>query len=55
MTKNEAQATLDFLNQRWLGYENGKHKFYLLADDLKELREIAGVNENGTYTELSKV
>ena len=41
MTKNEAQATLDFLNQRWLGYENGKHKFYLLADDLKELREKA--------------
>jgi hypothetical protein len=48
MTQNEAIAILNFLNQRWLGYQDNKHKFYLLADDLKELRKIAGVDENET-------
>jgi len=47
MTKSEAKVILDFLNQRWLGYEKDKHKFYLLNDDLKNLQEIAEVKENG--------
>jgi hypothetical protein len=41
MTKENARAILNFLNQRWLGYEDGKHKFYLLPDDLNELKKIA--------------
>jgi hypothetical protein len=45
MTKENAQAILDFLNQRWLGYDAGKHKFYLLNNDLVELRKIAEVKE----------